>query len=215
MKRTKEVNLPGMRKQWRPFAVAPVTAAISAGLLAGCSDPKEEAKLYHTLYDCKTDNPSYEAQCEAAYESALKEAARTAPKFMTQRDCVAEFGQNSCISAPENNWFMPAMAGFMFARLLEDKRSYSGGRGYYSQPMFSSSYPSSRYYGRWTTADGYDFGSYRYKNAKVIINKDQMKPKPTVSRTISRGGFGSSAAAKSSWSSKSSSSSSSSRSWGG
>ncbi|GAB6261137.1 DUF1190 family protein [Photobacterium sp. CCB-ST2H9] len=209
MKRTKEVNLPGMRKQWRPFAIAPVTAAISAGLLAGCSDPKEEAKLYHTVYDCKSDNPGFEAQCEAAYETALKDAARTAPKFMTQRDCIAEFGQNSCVGAPENNWFMPAMAGFMFARLLDNNR------GYYSQPMFSSTYPGSRYYSRWTTADGYDYGSYRYKNSKVILSKEQMKPKPTVSRTISRGGFGSSAAAKSSWSSSKSSSSSSSRSWGG
>ncbi|MDO6708319.1 DUF1190 family protein [Photobacterium sp. 1_MG-2023] len=205
MKRTKEVNLPGMRKQWRSFAVAPVTAAISAGLLAGCSETKEDARLYHTLNDCKSDNPGYATQCEMAYEDALKEAARTAPKFSTRRDCTEEFGMNSCVEAPNNNWFMPAMAGFMFARLIDNHR------GYYSQPMFSSSYPSSRYYGRWMTADGYDYGSYRYKKAKVLIGKEQMKPKPTVTRTISRGGFGSSAAAKSSWSS----SSSSSRSWGG
>ncbi|NAW63723.1 DUF1190 family protein [Photobacterium halotolerans] len=203
MKRTKDVNLSGMRKQWRPFAIAPVTAAITAGLLTGCSDPQEDAVIYHTVNDCKDDNPGYSEQCEAAYQNALQEAERTAPKYKNLQDCTTEFGMNSCMKSTENNWFMPAMAGFMFARLLDSNR------GYYSQPMFSSYYPGSRYYGRWTTADGYDYGSYRYKNSKIKVGTEQMKPKPTVSRTISRGGFGSSAAAKSSWGS------SSSRSWGG
>jgi uncharacterized protein YgiB involved in biofilm formation len=40
-------------------------------------------------------------------------------------------------------------------------------------------------------------GDIRKRNYRV--NKDVYKPKPTVNRTMKRGGFGSSVRAKSSW----------------
>ncbi|ELR65945.1 hypothetical protein C942_00571 [Photobacterium marinum] len=203
MKRSKKVVLPSMRKNWRTFSVAPISVAFAGAFLTGCSD-KHEGTIYHSLNDCIDDNPNYSQECRAAYQFALTEAERTAPKYQREYDCEAEFGNNTCMRT-QNNWFMPAMAGFMFGRLMDSNR------GYYSQPMFSSYYRGSIFYDRWITADGYDYGSSRYKKTKVSVSKDHLKPKPTVSRTISRGGFGSSVSAKSSWSK----SSSGSKSWGG
>ena len=45
-------------------------------------------------------------QCTTAYNNALKEAAKTAPKYATREDCVAEFGEAQCTCAPA-----PAQAG--------------------------------------------------------------------------------------------------------
>ncbi|CAG21924.1 DUF1190 family protein [Photobacterium profundum] len=207
MKRSNQVVLASMRKNWRTFTVAPVTVAF-AGVLSGCTDNSSEASIYQGLNDCVDDNPSYTSECQAAYQNALAEAERTAPKYQTQYDCSAEFGNNACVQSQQNNWFMPAMAGFMFSRMINNNN-----RGYYSQPMFRSSYPGSIFYDRWTTADGNDYGRSSYKKTKVRVSKDQMKPKATVNRTISRGGFGSTVSAKSSW--NSSKSSSGSKGWGG
>ncbi|KMV29801.1 DUF1190 family protein [Photobacterium swingsii] len=205
MKRSERVVLASMRKNWRPYMVTPLTAVFAGVALTGCSDNSTEAEIYHSLDDCISDNPSYTEQCQSAYQFALQEASRTAPKYQSMNDCVAEFGSNGCMQSPGNNWFMPAMAGFMFARMMDNNR------GYYSQPMFRSYYPGSVFYDRWTTADGYDYGRSSYRKTTVRVGKDQMKPKATTSRTISRGGFGSSVSAKSGWSS----SKSSSKSWGG
>ncbi|MCG7585962.1 DUF1190 family protein [Photobacterium sp. OFAV2-7] len=205
MKRSKQVVLASMRKNWRTFSVKPVSVAFAGAFLSGCSDNGSEAVIYHTLDDCLDDNPNYSQECRAAYQEALEEAERTAPKYRSEYDCTAEFGMNACMQTSNNNWYMPAMAGFMFGRMLDRDR------GYYSQPMFRSYYPGSVFYDRWTTADGYDYGRSSYKKSKVRVTRDQMKPKPTVSRTISRGGFGSTVSAKSSWSK----SSSGSKSWGG
>ncbi|PSW22250.1 hypothetical protein C9I98_03020 [Photobacterium sanctipauli] len=205
MKRSKQVVLASMRKNWRPLTYTPITAAFASIALSGCSDNDQDAVIYQSLDDCLDDNPSYSEECRSAYQFALQESSRTAPKYNSEYDCEAEFGDNACIQPRGQNWFMPAMAGFMFARMLNNNN-------YYSQPMYYSRYPGSIFYDRWTTADGRDYGN-RYKKAKVRVNRDSMKPKPTVSRTISRGGFGSTVSAKSSWGS--SRSSSGSKGWGG
>jgi uncharacterized protein YgiB involved in biofilm formation len=205
MKKSKHVILAHMKKDWRNFVYTPMTFAIAGIALSGCGDDEQNMVIYKSVDDCINANPGYSAECKAAYQTAVEDAARTAPKYNSLNDCIAEFGVDMCRAAPQHsNWFMPAMTGFMFARLLD-----GGDRRYYSQPMFSSSYPNSRYYGRWTTADGRDYGSSQYRSSKVRVRSDHLKPKPTVSRTISRGGFGSTVSAKSSWGS------SRSRGWGG
>ncbi|MGF1703217.1 DUF1190 family protein [Photobacterium makurazakiensis] len=206
MKRSKHVVLASMRKSWRPLTFTPVTVVIASAVLTGCSDNEQDASIYQSLDDCIDENPNYSAECQSAYQYAVQEASRTGPKYQSQNDCEAEFGNDACVQPRGNSWFMPAMTGFMFGRMMNSNN-------YYSQPMYRSSYPGSIFYDRWTTADGRDYGSSRYKNTKVKVNRDQMKPKPTVNRTISRGGFGSTVSAKSSWGS--SRSSSGSKGWGG
>ncbi|WP_232471948.1 DUF1190 family protein [Vibrio gazogenes] len=211
MKRSKQVVLAHMKKDWRCAAYAPITVAIAGLALSGCGDSGKDAVIYKNVNDCINDNPSYTTECKAAYQNAVSESARTAPRYNSLNECIADFGVDMCRSDPNNHsWFMPAMAGFMFARMLDGPRSY------YSQPMFYSDYPYSPYYHQWRSASGNKYGSSSYRTNPVKIHRDQMKPKPTVTRTISRGGFGSTSSAKSSWGSSSSRSfGSSSRSWGG
>ncbi|GHK17537.1 hypothetical protein ECZU03_13260 [Escherichia coli] len=56
--------------------------------------------LYQNADDCSAANPGKSAECTTAYNNALKEAERTAPKYATREDCVAEFGEGQCQQAP-------------------------------------------------------------------------------------------------------------------
>ena len=203
MKRSQNVILPEMRKNWRKFSLAPISVAVTTAMISGCSDDSVQTNIYGTIDECISDHPSYTAECQTAYQEALIEADRTAPKFKSMNDWASEFGFSGCVAAPQNNWFMPEMAGFVFSRLIDDRR-------HYSQPMFTSTYRNSVFYGDWVSSDGRNYGK-TYKRGKISVSRDDLKPKATAKRTISRGGFGSTVSAKSSWSSTKSSS----KSWGG
>lgn len=188
-KRSSRINLDRMRKG---FAPKPLALGVAAVFLSACADNRQEAMVYTSVDDCVDNNPEALQQCTAAYEQALIEAERTAPKYRTRNDCENEFGSNQCqyIERDSGSFFMPFMAGYMLSNLMSP-------RGYYTQPMFTSysRYSPLRY--RWMTADGYDYGDLRKRNFKV--GKNAYTPKPSVNRTIKRGGFGSSVRAKSNW----------------
>ncbi|WP_417616014.1 DUF1190 domain-containing protein [Oceanisphaera sp.] len=187
----------------------PVSAAIAGSvLLSACGQSETEVQVYQSPDDCGNSHPDLAEQCRAAYQQALAESADTAPKYNSRHDCEADFGGGSCTpyQYQGNSWFMPAMAGFMFGRMLDGSR-------YSHTPVYSSRNPYSPYYGQWTTANGQQLGRASY-GKRISVGKDALAPKPKVTRTISRGGFGSTAQAKSSWSSNKSSSRTR-RSWGG
>nr|WP_300308168.1 DUF1190 domain-containing protein [Halomonas sp.] len=194
MKRTASINLARMRKAPVPkrlaMAVAMATAAIAT---AGCSNNEREAKVYLNAEDCTQVNPGMEAECKAAYQSALQEAASSGPKYDQRIDCESDFGPNQCVAyQPEgatHSWFMPAMAGFLLAKALDRNR-------YQSTALYTSGYYGSPIYGKWSTVDGY---SFRRGGRTFTVDDSAFKPKPAVTRTISRGGFGSKVSAKSSF----------------
>ena len=188
-KRSSSVNLSSMRKV---FSAKPVAVGVSAVLLAACSDDREEAYFFANLDECKDQYPEYSAVCQSAYSEALQEAARTSPKYNYMSSCESEFGVNQCVpyqAANGSSWFMPFMAGYMISGLFSNR--------HYSSPLFTSYSYSSPYRYKWIGSDGYIYGEYKTRKKKV--RKDAFKPKPTVTRTIKRGGFGSSVRAKSSW----------------
>ncbi|VEA70220.1 Protein of uncharacterised function (DUF1190) [Serratia rubidaea] len=125
MKRTKNINQETFRKSWRSYRMAPVALAISAVfMLAGCEKSDETVSLYQNADDCSRANPSMSEQCTTAYNNALKEAEKTAPKYASREDCVAEFGEAQCTQAPaqagmaaesqsSGSFWMPLMAGYM------------------------------------------------------------------------------------------------------
>ena len=194
MKRTKHINLNSMRKG---FNVKPLALGVASVILSGCGAEKEDATIYTSLEDCKQDFPDAVERCEAAYQTAVDEAMRTSPRFSSEYDCEHEFGPNQCqyVNNSSGSFFMPFMAGYMVSSLLSPSR-------YYSQPLYTSYSYNSPFRSRWITADGYVFdGDIRKR--KYRVNKDVYKPKPTVNRTMKRGGFGSSVRAKSSWGSSS------------
>lgn len=201
-KRSKSINLSRMRKQ---FALKPLAIGVAGMFLTACGGDRQDSVIYTSLDECIDDNPASAADiCRAAYQEALEEANRTGPKFSTESDCEYEFGPNQCRTVNTNtgSFFMPFMAGYMVSNLLSPNR-------YYQQPLYTSYSPYSPFRMRWAMADGYIFdGDIRKKRYKV--RSSVYDKKPTVSRTIKRGGFGSSVRAKSSWGSSSRKSS-----WGG
>lgn len=101
-------------------------------------------------------------QCTTAYNNALKEAEKTAPKYASREDCVAEFGEAQCTQAPaqagmaaesqsSGSFWMPLMAGYMMGRLM-------GGSGFAQQPLFSSKNPASPANGKFVDATGKSYG---------------------------------------------------------
>ncbi|BEA03947.1 hypothetical protein VEE15_39300 [Escherichia coli] len=162
--------------------------------------------LYQNADDCSAANPGKSAECTTAYNNALKEAERTAPKYATREDCVAEFGEGQCQQAPaqagmapENqaqaqqssgSFWMPLMAGYMMGRLM------GGGAGFAQQPLFSSKNPASPAYGKYTDATGKNYGAAQ-PGRTMTVPKTAMAPKPATTTTVTRGGFGESVAKQS------------------
>ncbi len=202
MKRSRSINIHSMRQfAWQRVPVKPLALAVAAATLFGCSS-RDPALAYESVAQCLAENPDLDIECRAAFQKARDEAAKAGPKYQSKADCEAEFGAENCVAAQpasqpqqpqqqqSQSWFMPAMAGFMLGRALD-------GGGYRSAPLYSSTNRNSPFYGQWTGVDGKTYGSRG--NRSLQVGKDAFKPKPAVTRTISRGGFGSTVAAKSNW----------------
>ena len=194
MKRTKNIHHETFRKGWQPRHLTPVAMAFSAVfLVSGCEQKDEKVSMYMNADQCSQANPGQSAQCTSAYNSAVKEAARTAPKYANREDCVAEFGENQCqqvpVSAgtePQNSsspW-MPLMAGYMMGRLM------GGGM---AQPLFSPRSAASPARGQFVDASGKTYGPAN-GGRTATVPKSAMTPKPATTTTITRGGFGESVA---------------------
>ncbi|ELY2932076.1 DUF1190 family protein [Cronobacter sakazakii] len=198
MKRTKQINRAMFRKSWNARHLTPVAFAVTAAfMLAGCEKSDETVQLYQNADDCSAANPGKSAECTTAYNNALKEAERTAPKYATREDCVAEFGEDQCKQVNNTNtsqatqqtgsMWMPLMAGYMMGRLM------GGGMGFAQQPLFSSRNPASPAYGKYTDASGRNYGAAQ-PGRTMTVPKSAMTPKPATMSTITRGGFGDSVA---------------------
>ncbi len=221
MKRTKEINRDSFRKTWRSYRLAPVALAVSAVfMLSACEQNDETVSLYTNADECSLANPSQSEQCKTAYNNALKEAEKTAPKYATREECVAEFGEQQCTQPPaqagvgtqaqaqnsSGSFWMPLMAGYMMGRLM-------GGSSTPSQPLFTSKSATSPANGKFVDATGKSYGSAAAGGRTMTVPKTAMAPKPATTTTVTRGGFGDSVAKQSTM--QRSSSGSTSRSMGG
>ncbi len=187
MKRTKLINHATFRKSWQARHLTPVALAASAIFaLSGCEQSDQTVSMYQNADDCSRANPGQHGQCTTAYNNALKEAEKTAPKYATREDCVAEFGENRCqqsssASAGGGSVWMPLMAGYMMGRLL------SG--GFSQQPLFSSSSAASPARSQYVDASGRSYGTAT-PGRTTTVPASAMAPKPATTTTITRGGFG-------------------------
>jgi len=222
MKRTKTINHASFRKSWSARHLTPVALAVTAVfILAGCEKTDETVSLYQNADDCSTANPGKSEQCTTAYNNAKKEAEKTAPKYASREDCVAEFGEGQCQQAPtqagvgttnaesqqSGSFWMPLMAGYMMGRLM------GGGAGFAQQPLFTSRSPNSPARGQFVDASGKSFGAAT-PGRTMNVPKTALAPKPATTSTVTRGGFGESVA-KQSTQQRNSATSGSSRSFGG
>jgi uncharacterized protein YgiB involved in biofilm formation len=164
---------------------------VAVATLAGCGS-QEEVKVVSSVEECATQTELNLEECEAAYQKAQDEAERTGPKYTSRAQCEAEFGYGQCGPSRGGGVFMPMMTGFMIGRMLS-------GNNYGSvyNPVYRYNRPSSSLHNRIMTADGKVIGKSGQSSYRV--SKSTMKSKPTATRTVSRGGFGAVASAKSSW----------------
>ena len=192
MKRSKKLRLDLMSKQTAAkVTVTPMALAIAASL-AGCSSNEEQAQVVKSVADCVQNTSYTEEQCKVAYENALAESERTAPKYDSVSACESEFGANQCHQSSSGGWFMPFMAGYLVSSALD---SFSRDRHYSPVYVYGGSGYNNGYV---MTGNGSVVG--RPGDRYVNVSRDTLnKPLPTVNKTISRGGFGSQAAAKSNW----------------
>ena len=225
MKRTKTINHASFRKNWGARHLTPVALAVTAVfMLAGCEQNDETVSMYQNADDCSQANPGKSAECTTAFNNAQKEAVRTAPKYASREECIAEFGEGQCQQAPDQagmtgeqaqaqpqqsgSFWMPLMAGYMMGRMM-------GGSGFAQQPLFTSKNAASPANGKFVDASGKSYGPATAGGRTMTVPKTAMAPKPAVTNTVTRGGFGESVAKQTSMQRSSATSNSGSRSMGG
>jgi uncharacterized protein YgiB involved in biofilm formation len=189
-KRGKISNISRFRKS---VSAKPLAVMIGAALLSACSPPTEEVKVVTSAEDCAMKTDMSLEQCEVAYKKALAEAERTGPRFNSMSDCVHQFGPDQCRQSDSGSFFMPFMAGWMVSSVIDDLTRPSHYNPVYRTKEERNSYGG----GGYVTSSGSTIRSSggSYQAPKGAATKKQ----PTVTKTVSRGGFGSTAAAKSSW----------------
>nr|VXZ92122.1 Protein of uncharacterised function (DUF1190) [Klebsiella pneumoniae] len=150
-----------------------------------------------------------------------KEAERTAPKYATREDCVAEFGEGQCQQTPAQAGVAPKTgAGAKQRQLLDaaDGRLHDGppdGRRHgATAAAVQLENPASPAYGQYTDASGKSYGAAQ-PGRTMNVPKTAMAPKPATTTTVTRGGFGESVAKQSTMQRSAAGSTSSSRSMGG
>lgn len=176
-------------------------------MLAGCEQSDETVSLYQNADDCSTANPGKSAECTTAFNNALKEAERTAPKYATREDCIAEFGEGQCQQAPAQAGMAPTGEGRSGAeskqrQLLDaaDGRLHDGphdgrryGRSAAAVQLEKSGQPGLRQiYRCWRQ----NYGAAT-PGRTMTVPKTAMAPKPATTSTVTRGGFGESVAKQS------------------
>ncbi|WCN10430.1 DUF1190 domain-containing protein [Marinomonas mediterranea] len=191
MKRSQYISLNKMRKEGPKHpAFRPLTLAIAAITLTACSQPDEEVKVVSSVEDCTANTTLSLQQCQVAYQKAIEESVRTGPRYGSERQCEEDFGYDQCIRPQSSGFFMPMLTGFMIGNMLNN-------RAYTYNPVYQYRNSGSSYRNRLMTADGSIIGTPGKRSYSVPPSA--LKPKPKVTRTVSRGGFGAVASAKSNW----------------
>jgi uncharacterized protein YgiB involved in biofilm formation len=155
-------------------------------LMTACGGPRSDERLaYQDVQQCIQDGKVGKDVCEQEYQTALQARAQQA-HFSNLQDCSAQWG-DQCrpyVTSSGDHWFVPAVAGFMIGRML----------GHRYDPY----YPN---YG-----GGWNGGVYRGRPDRSAWDGSAPRPGmgepmrgPTTAETLSRGGFGSSGAARASW----------------
>lgn len=188
MKRTKNINKKAFRKVGQyalPFAVALA--------VTGCEQADVDMKLYKNVDECiaETHKPD---QCRAARAEAQKVAEETAPRYASQKDCAADFGDQCQYNQPSSNGggspWIPMMVGYMMGS--------GSSSNYSSAPLYQDR--SGRYMDN--TFRKYDVKQGQsFKVTRTASKPSALSPRTSVAKssTSTRGGFGRTASSRSSF----------------
>ena len=156
-------------------------------LVTACSGPGTDERIaYQDVLQCIQDGRVSKDVCEQEYQTALQARAQQ-QHFSNLNDCTAQFGEQCrpYVSPSGDHWFVPALAGFMIGRLM-------GHRDYGYNPYYGAGW------GQGSNGSVYQGRPGRATWDGVRAGGDYGQG-PTTAETLSRGGFGSSGAARSSW----------------
>lgn len=181
-------------KRSRTLQVTSLMATVSFSM-AACGAPQRAAPLpepdpalaYTSLDECKAANDVSEAECDAGYAEAQRQAAENAPRYATREECEGQWGPEQC--RPLNNtgggsFFGPLATGFIIGQMLNG--GYRGGGPLYRDRnnQFSNGY-------------GGGYLARDYRTGRTFANRNDVDvarqaPTRVQSRTtvVSRGGFG-------------------------
>ncbi|WP_020407398.1 DUF1190 domain-containing protein [Hahella ganghwensis] len=192
MKRSKNIDIDRLRKRPQSFAKAPLAIGVTLATvnLAGCGS-EEQVKVVSGINDCSRDTPLSMSQCQAAYERALVEAERTAPKYRSEQECESEFDE--CYETYTGQ-YAPVMSGFVVSAEDDDELIDID----YHAPVYRYHRPFSPRDDWYYLGDGTAVGKAG-KSTYKLPTKSVTTKLPTMTKTVQRGGFGSTASAKSSW----------------
>ncbi len=163
------------------------TAAITLAVLGaialstGCSEQKPPT-TYTSVSECVSDGNST-AECQKALADVTAQTEKDAPKFTTQDQCQAQFG--NCQKSSSGDWFMPAVAGYMLGSIMNN-----GSRAA-PQPVYIDR-------DRRPMAASYSGGVMRTAPAPQSYTS-RVAASRSAPSTSSRGGFGSRASSSSSF----------------
>ena len=209
-KRSQGIDIAVMQKQqW--IRAAKLSAGVTAAtmMLAGCSD-STKGYVYESVDDCLMYHPGQLEICQSAYNEAVAEAMRTGPKFESQSECAANFGLSSCQQDSGGSFWMPFIAGYMVSEVIDEVGDYFEYKnrmkryGNVASPVWSAK--SNKNYVDASGSSLGKVGTRTMSSAGSSFDKKSTSTKATT-KTMSRGGFGSTVAKSSSSSSRSS--------WGG
>lgn len=172
---------PAMKRS-RHLRLVLMTAAVPVAL-AGC-DSEPTGAVVQSVEQCQATSQLSLAECQSAYASALAQHAGSAPRFRNQADCDAEFGACAPVQEQGQTAYMPPMGGFLIGYALGNMgRGYGG-----AAPLYRSRQGGDYYNAR---------GGYVGNRPGDVIGNRGIPPPPARAITVSRSGFGSSAAARS------------------
>lgn len=164
-------------------------------LLTACGDsePETQQNAFTSVEECIQSKVFTPETCRSEYDKAVQAHQAQAPRFVDRAACETQYGASNCQIVRHSDgtsWFVPAMAGFMIGQMIanrqrEDPSYYGGGGGYYG------SYRSEPLY-----RDRADRTAWRTSDNRTVTRSSSGSSKAV---TLSRGGFGSQAAARGGW----------------
>lgn len=101
--------------------------------VSACEGEKPVKNLTECVQTGKT-----QAECQKLMREAEKAHMQNAPRFRTQKECIAEYGKDKCeevkSSGSSTSFFIPALMGYMMGRNSASPAYMTPGGSYTSSP---------------------------------------------------------------------------------
>ena len=184
-------------KRSRNLRLSLMAVALPAGLVA-CDGGEPTGAVLNTVADCRAPQADGQqldvAQCEAAYQQAVAEHRRVAPRFDNAVQCDQDFGKCEAVQEEGRTSYVPPMGGFLLGYALAGGfGNNSGGRGIAGgAPLYRD------YRGQYLNPNGNPVS----RQPGTVTGKRGSIATPARAISVSRSGFGSSSAARSSFGSR-------------